>query len=165
MHMTNLPIIPKFSFVLMVGPSGSGKSTLAAKLFPANEIYSSDALRIELFGDMHDLKHLGLTFRILHERMRDALLLGKRVVLDATNLKQRDRLAALKAAEGTDAKIIYLVWNRSLQDKLQTGGWRLAVEGLIERHDHKFRQFEAQILAGDGRAQVIDARNTRFKVE
>jgi energy-coupling factor transporter ATP-binding protein EcfA2 len=164
--MTNFPIISKVCLVVLVGPSGSGKSTLASKIFPAGEIYSSDNLRAELFGNFREQKNIRMVFRILNERIRAALLDGKRVVLDATNLKQRDRLAAIALAEGLDIEVIYLVWNRPLQEKLVTGGWRLEVDGLIEKHDRKFRQFEAQILGGDGGlARVIDARKTRFTVE
>lgn len=86
---------------MMCGVSGSGKSTWAdayEKVYCA-EVFSSDAIRAELFGDENNQKHNSQVFDILHERVRAALIQGKDCVYDATNLNRKRRIAFLKSLE------------------------------------------------------------------
>ena len=60
---------------MLVGVAGSGKSSLAHDLYLqfsnfGNEIdiYSSDALRLELYGDENDQTHNAEVFEELHKR-------------------------------------------------------------------------------------------------
>jgi predicted ATPase len=71
-------VIPDPSLVLLVGAAGAGKSTLAARLFPADEIVSSDALRALISGDEGDQRVSGAAFRILHRTVRRRLARGLR---------------------------------------------------------------------------------------
>lgn len=156
--------IPLHCLVLMVGPSGSGKSTLASNLFDAYEIISSDAIRQELVGDFRrqDINHL--VFKEVHRRADLKLSIGERAVIDATHLNRRDRLASAMVATKYGVPVFYVVVNRPLEEKLTTGGWRLEVDGLIERHDSQFKSSEREILRGDGVATVIDSRVESFDV-
>ena len=64
---------------MMCGVSGSGKSTWAdayAKVYHA-QVFSSDTIRAELFGDENNQKHNSQVFDILHERVHSALIQGK----------------------------------------------------------------------------------------
>ena len=64
---------------MMCGISGSGKTTWAdayAKVYHA-QVFSSDAIRAELFGDENNQKHNSQVFDVLHERVRAALIQGK----------------------------------------------------------------------------------------
>jgi protein phosphatase len=78
-------VIPDPSLVLLVGAAGSGKSTLAARLFAADEIVSSDALRAAVTGDEADQRASAVAFRILHRTVDRRLADGLLTVVDATN--------------------------------------------------------------------------------
>ena len=79
---------------MLCGISGSGKSSWLA---PDNCIkISSDALRLEMFGDETDQTHNAEVFNELHNRVRENLKLGKNVIYDATNLSSRRRKDFLK---------------------------------------------------------------------
>ena len=68
---------------MLCGISGSGKSSWLA---PDNCIkISSDALRLEMFGDETDQTHNSEVFNELHNRVRENLKNGKNVIYDATN--------------------------------------------------------------------------------
>ena len=94
-------VLPDPSLVLLVGAAGSGKSTLAARLFAADEIVSSDALRAVVAGDESDQKVSGVAFRILHRTVAKRLATGRLTVVDATNLVpsvRRPLIARARAA-------------------------------------------------------------------
>ena len=75
--------IPKF--IMMVGLVASGKSTKAKEL--ADEynatIFSSDALREEMFNDINNQAHNQELFVELHKRIKDCLRSGKNAIYDA----------------------------------------------------------------------------------
>ena len=86
---------------MMCGVSGSGKSTWAdayAKVYRA-EVFSSDKIRAEAFGDENDQKHNSEVFSILHGRVREALGRGKDCIYDATNLNRKRRISFLESLE------------------------------------------------------------------
>ena len=62
--------LPVPGLVVLIGAAGSGKSTLAARLFAADELLSSDALRAAISGDAADQRATRPAFAILH---REAL--------------------------------------------------------------------------------------------
>jgi protein phosphatase len=151
------------SIVLMIGPSGSGKSTLATQLFPQHEVISSDAIRAELCGDFRIQTRNTEVFAELHRRTELRITMGQRAVVDATNLKAKDRRFFVDLAARMGVELYYLVVNRSVAEKLATGGWRLEVNGLIEKHDETFRSNLREILKGDGVATVIQSEQ-EFRV-
>lgn len=57
---------------------------------------SSDAIRKEVFGDINDQSHNSEVFNIMLKRTRDALLSGKDVYYNATNLSAKRRIGFLK---------------------------------------------------------------------
>lgn len=158
--------INQHSLVLMVGPSGSGKSTLAAKHFAANEIVSSDNIRAELLGDFRIQTNQFEVWEEVHRRVSQRLAFGQRVVVDATNIKFGDRRVFVEMAKHFDVELVYLVVNRTVESKLKTAGWRLEVDGLIERHEEVFNNNLKEIMRGDGgAARVIKLfDNTELKV-
>ena len=100
------------NFIMLVGLVGSGKSTKAKELaieYNA-EIFSSDALREELFGDINDQKHNQELFIELRRRIKDCLRSGKSVVMDACNINYKKRMAFLAELKNIQcAKICVLM--------------------------------------------------------
>lgn len=93
-----------YLFVL-VGISGSGKSWFANEGLKENfEVFSSDAIRAEVFGDETDQTHNQKVFEILHKRLRLALKNGKNCIYDATNLNRKRRIAFLNSIQDIDCK-------------------------------------------------------------
>ena len=84
--------------VMMVGLPASGKSTIAYNLAMENDyiVFSSDALREELYGDINDQTHNHELFVELHKRIKTALKEGNNVIYDACNLSSKRRVAFLQ---------------------------------------------------------------------
>ena len=143
----------------MVGPSGSGKSTLASKHFATHEIVSSDKIREELLGDFRIQTNQFEVWEEVHRRVRQKLSFGQRVIVDATNIKFGDRQPFIEMAKHFAVELVYLVVNRPVDAKLKTAGWRLEVDGLIERHETVFNNNLKGIMKGDGLARVIKLFN------
>ena len=86
------------TFYMMVGLPGSGKSTKAEQIkneFCA-QVFSSDALRKEKFGDEKIQKDAAGIFKELLNRCAASLDSGYTTVLDATNLSYKKRMEFLK---------------------------------------------------------------------
>lgn len=87
-------------FMMLVGVSGCGKSTVANAL--ANDstiIYSSDAIREELWGNAEDQQHPGVVFDEMNKRTIASLKSGIDVIYDATNLSAKRRASLLRHIE------------------------------------------------------------------
>jgi protein phosphatase len=143
------------TLVLMIGPSGCGKSTFAAKNFPAHEVVSSDIVRAELLGDFRIQTNQEAVWTEVHRRVRNRLAFGQRVIVDATNLRIRDRRAFIDMAKYFGVELIYLVINRPVEAKLKTQGWRVEVDGLIQKHEEIFNNNLKEIMRGDGVARAV----------
>lgn len=85
------------SLIMLCGLSGSGKSTLANEYarFDDTVVLSSDAIRKELYGSEEVQDNPQKVFQLLHQRAKEHLLKGMRVVYDATNLVSKRRKATL----------------------------------------------------------------------
>lgn len=146
---------------ILVGPSGAGKSTWltsqTAKTSFTQSIISSDNIREMLCGDFRDQSANAEVFETMHEIAKLRLKRGLPVILDATHLKNADRIRATKLVP-EDIPVRYVVINRPLKDKIKTGDWRnsVSVKGkpLIEHHDQVFNSNLKAILAGDGLPNV-----------
>lgn len=144
----------KNPLTILVGPSGAGKSTWIAEYkdeYPMNVI-SSDDIRQMLTGDFQDQSQNQRVFEIMHETAQTHLRNGLPVTLDATHLRNSDRLKAAKLVPPS-VPVLYKVINRPLKDKIETAGWRagVSVKGkpLIQFHDQVFKSNRKAILAGD----------------
>ena len=88
------------NFVLMVGLPGSTKSTYVKELAKEGyTVHASDIIRAEL-GDENDQSRNGEVFEILNRRVRNDLMAGKNVCLDATNLRRKNRMHLLRMLKG-----------------------------------------------------------------
>jgi hypothetical protein len=105
------PVSEKPSLVLTVGLPASGKSTFCRALARATGaiILESDALRTSLFpSPAHTKDESRQLFEALYGAARVLLRDGVSVIIDATNLRERDRRRAYEAAEATHAGLLIL---------------------------------------------------------
>lgn len=86
-------------FFMMIGLVGSGKSEQAKKLVAEYdaEIFSSDSLREEMFGDANHQADNDTLFKELYKRIRECLTFGKSAIYDATNISHKRRMEFLKS--------------------------------------------------------------------
>lgn len=90
--MDSIPI-----FIMLVGLPASGKSTYAQELAKGynSTLFSSDALRAELWGDESIQGDNTKLFTELHRRIKDCLREGHSTIYDATNINYKQRMAFL----------------------------------------------------------------------
>lgn len=86
-------------FFMCIGLPASGKSEQAKKLAAEYdaEIFSSDSLREEMFGDVNHQADNDALFKELHKRIREHLASGKSAIYDATNINYKRRMEFLKS--------------------------------------------------------------------
>jgi predicted kinase len=159
--------IPNGLLTIMVGPSGSGKSTwltspAAAELgIHHSHIVSSDQFRADISGDFKSQTKNEQVFTALHAVVKARILNGVPTVVDATNLKRKDRLECAKIADGSPVR--YIVLDRPMEDKVRDAGWRATLGfDLLKKHQDTFNSQIKDILAGDKmpNVTVIDKRTS-----
>lgn len=157
----------KWPLTILVGPSGAGKSTWISKHNLGNiSVISSDQIRAELCGDFQDQSKNNQVFEAMHSIAVEKLRRGLPVIIDATNIRNKDRLAFTKLVPER-VPVRYVVLNRSVEEKKKTGGWRNAVSvkgrPLIEHHEQVFNSNLKEILAGDGLPNVTVFDEREYK--
>lgn len=90
--------------VVMTGLPASGKSVLSLKLAEEYNaaVFSSDALRKELFGDEGNQGNNSKLFIELHRRIKECLRSGNNAIYDATNISSKRRRAFLQELNKID---------------------------------------------------------------
>lgn len=101
----------KVYFLMLVGLPCSGKSTISKELAEKYNatIFSSDELRIEMFGDVNDQEHNQELFVELHKRIKDCLRNCKSAIYDACNVNYKRRMAFLAELKSITCKKICVV--------------------------------------------------------
>lgn len=153
----NNPATLSVLLTLLIGPSGAGKDTWLAEDLKDNpedysKVVSSDQNRGWLTGDFKDQTRNDDMWVGLHSIVKARLHAGMPTIVNATNIRTKDRKALLDLlpmGEFAD----YVVINRPLKDKLATRGWR--PEWLIEKHHQTFTSNARAILAGDNDPRVL----------
>lgn len=102
--------IPDFCLVLLVGASGAGKSTFAARHFRPTEIVSSDTCRALVSDDEADQSASAVAFELVHLITGKRLAARRLTVIDATNLKVRDRKPLLALARRFHVPVVTFVF-------------------------------------------------------
>jgi hypothetical protein len=157
---------------LMVGPSGAGKSSWLEsadawrfQIHPSHVI-SSDQTRADLYGDFRYQGGNDQVYAALHAVVKARLRAGLPTVVDATNIRTKDRTSL---ATMFNVRVRYLVLNRPMDKKRRDGGWRNEIENgtydLIGRHEATFNSNEKAILTGDGllNVEVVDLRQKEMR--
>lgn len=107
----------KATLYMLVGLPGSGKSTLAkdiSKLHINAKHISSDALRLELFGNEEHREDHHIVFNEMKRRTKEYLNNGISVVYDATNISSKRRIAFLKEFQKINCNKICVYMARPL---------------------------------------------------
>lgn len=93
MKNKNLPVM-----YMLVGLPGSGKSTYAKMIAEKSNavIYSSDAIREELYGSEEIQGDGQLVFNTIHTRIKSDLRSGNNAIYDACNISYKKRMSFLQ---------------------------------------------------------------------
>jgi predicted kinase len=155
-------VIPDPSLILLVGAAGSGKSTLAARLFAADEILSSDALRAVVSGDEANQAATRVAFRILQQTLDRRLREGRLTVIDATNTFPAHRAPMLRRARALGLPVVALVLDLPAIDvhAQNAGRARVVDPAVVDRHLASIRlAVDADQLAGEGFESIVVLRS------
>jgi protein phosphatase len=89
-HIIMTEQLPRFEgpcIIVLIGPAGSGKSTWTTQQFPDEVVLSSDELRRWITDDADEQSCSKDAFQVLGELAELRLKYGRRVIIDATNVK------------------------------------------------------------------------------
>jgi protein phosphatase len=152
-------VLPDPSLVVLIGAAGSGKSTLAARLFAADEILSSDALRAIVSGDEADQRASAVAFRILHRTLERRLTDGRLTVVDATNTKPDHRRPLIARARATATPTVAIVLDpppTTVIAQNAARAKRVVDPSIVERHLTGVRRtVDDGALAAEGFDHVV----------
>jgi predicted kinase len=98
--------------VMLVGLPGTGKSRLARRLGATlqAQVVESDRVRKQLFAEpRYTGSEHAAVYGWCHTVLRSALVVGRSVIFDATNLEERVRRRVYDIAEQCDARLA-IVW-------------------------------------------------------
>ncbi|MBV9168987.1 MAG: AAA family ATPase [Chloroflexi bacterium] len=99
------------SVILLVGAPGTGKSRIARRLGAAlnAQVVESDRIRKQLFAEPRYTggEHAAV-YGWCHTLVKSALLVGRSVIFDATNLEERVRRRIYDIVDTCDARLIVL---------------------------------------------------------
>ena len=116
--------IPEFSLIALIGASSSGKSTFAGKHFLKTEVLSSDFFRAMICDDETDQSVSPEAFELLYSAAEKRLALGKRTVIDATNLQPSDRKRIIELSRAYDVHAAAIVLDVEAEELLRRNASR-----------------------------------------
>ncbi len=109
---------------MLVGLPGSGKSTWAASRKRA-VVLSSDQMRLLLSGSETNQRIHGRVFAAMRYLLRERLRLEQALtVIDATNIRRKDRKPFLKIAQAFGARVEAIYFDVPLETALQRNSGR-----------------------------------------
>ena len=155
----------KPTLLMMCGLPCSGKSYKAQELFNDTFIFSSDELRLEMFGDINYQEHNQDLFAELHSRIKGALQLGYNVCYDACNISYKRRMAFLRELKNIPCNKICFVMAPPYEECLKRNEQR---ERKVPEHVIKRMYMNFNIpywYEGWDDIQIIGARRDNYNVE
>lgn len=113
-------------FIMCCGLPASGKSTKAQKFAEEYDatIFSSDALREELFGNVNNQDNNQEVFVELHKCIKDCLRSGKSAIYDATNINYKRRMAFLNELKNIPCEKICILMATPYEECLKRNSER-----------------------------------------
>lgn len=106
--------------LILIGLQAGGKSTLADELVKLGYVrLNADQVRAELNGSEESQHDNQAVYALVEQRLHEALLRGKRVVLDLTNLTHKGRAQFLDVARQLRVMPHYLLMDTPLEVCLQ----------------------------------------------
>ena len=113
---------------MLVGPPGSGKTRFGRRLASAlgAQVVETDRVRKQLFVEpRYTSGEHAAVYGWCHALIRSAVMVGKPIIFDATNLEERQRRKVYDIADGAGARLLIL-WIASPASTIQ--------ERLLRRH-------------------------------
>lgn len=146
------------TLIMLYGIAGSGKSTWAKKYIethPFTILISSDAVRKEITGSVSDTSQDYRVWTEIKRRINVSLNKGHDTILDATNLKKRNRDAVINQLPA-NADVSFKIFDISpeeakkrIKEDLEKGIDRSRVpEDVIDRMHEDFKQNIQEIRNG-----------------
>lgn len=130
------------TFIMLVGLPGSGKSVKAQEIADRCDatVFSSDALREEMFGDVNHQTDNTKLFEELHRRIKDCLKDGRCAIYDATNISYKRRMAFLAELKKIPCEKICVVMATPYEECLKRNSERerKVPEHVIEKMYRNF---------------------------
>jgi predicted kinase len=147
--------------VLLVGPSGSGKTTFVARHLADAHLVSMDELRETVAGNRGDQAHNGRVRQEALELLRVGLRARRRVVWDATSLRDDQRAPLLQLARDYGALttiVTLLVPEPTLRRQNAARRWAVP-DGVLTRQLDTFQLPEVdeahRLLVVSARGEVL----------
>ena len=127
--------------IMLVGLPASGKSYKAQELAQEYnaEIFSSDALREELFGDVNHQADNNKLFIELHRRIKACLKSGKSAIYDACNIAYKRSMAFIQELKNIPCEKICILMATPYEECLKRNAERerKVPEEVIKRNKFK----------------------------
>jgi protein phosphatase len=135
--------IPELSLIVLIGSSGCGKSTFAMKYFKPTEVISSDFCRGLVSDEENDQTVTNTAFEVLQYIASKRLDLGKRTVVDATNVQEASRKPLVQLAREYHCLPVAIVFNlpeKVCQERNKNRTDRQVGEHVIRNHTQQLRK-------------------------
>ena len=139
------------AIIALVGPAGAGKSTWARARYPHEQLLSSDQFRA-ILTDSEDAQGVSKrAFELLRVLARERLELGRRAIIDATNITRDEREQWLAMARELEVPTHVVWFDLSAEECIerQRGRARYVPSGAIARHARALEGARAELLEED----------------
>ena len=141
---------------VLCGPTKAGKSFYAGLHYPPQHVLSFNQIKTDISNFSDERREDDITAAI-RNISRTRLSHGIPTTIDSCNIKRKERVQSAMVGI-PNAKVRYIVLNRSLEDKIKSCKTEEEIT-LVKKHEESFNSQLRDILNGDGLdVEVIDCR-------